>query len=88
MISADWAWDKNDICSYTLVLEQLLTTGGGWQDQYGGVFSGVKLLQSEAGFEQNPLVRWLPDQLFVHSDYRDCHHCCTIRESPVQPKVY
>lgn len=67
------AWDKNDICSYTLVLEQLLTTGGGWQDQYGGVFSGVKLLQSEAGFEQNPLVRWLPDQLFTHPDYRDCH---------------
>ena len=67
------AWDKNDICSYTLVLEQLLTTGGGWQDQYGGVFSGIKLLQSETGFEQNPLVRWLPDQLFVHPDYRDCH---------------
>ncbi len=67
------AWDKNDICSYTLVLEQLLTTGGGWQDQYGGVFAGVKLLQSEAGFEQHPLVRWLPDQLFVHPDYRDCH---------------
>lgn len=67
------AWDKNDICSYTLVLEQLLTTGGGWQDQYGGVFPGVKLLQSESGFEQNPLVRWLPDQLFVHPDYRDCH---------------
>ncbi len=64
------AWDKNEICSYTLVLEQLLTTGGGWQDQYGGVFSGIKLLQSEAGFEQNPLVRWLPDQLFVHPDYR------------------
>ena len=67
------AWDKNDICSYTLILEQLLTTGGGWQDQYGGVFSGIKLLQSEAGFEQNPLVRWVPDQLFVHPDYRDCH---------------
>lgn len=67
------AWDKNDICSYTLVLEQLLTTGGGWQDQYGGVFSGVKLLQSEAGFNQHPLVRWLPDQLFIHPDYRDCH---------------
>lgn len=67
------AWDRNDICSYTLVLEQLLTTGGGWQDQYGGVFSGVKLLQSEAGFEQNPLVRWLPDQFFVQPDYRDCH---------------
>lgn len=67
------AWDKHEICSYTLLLEQLLTTGGGWQDQYGGVFGGVKLLQSEAGFEQNPLVRWLPDQLFIHPDYRDCH---------------
>ena len=67
------AWDKNDICNYTLVLEQLLTTGGGWQDQYGGVFPGVKLLQSETGFEQTPLVRWLPDQLFVQPDYRNCH---------------
>ena len=31
------------------------------------------MLQSEAGFEQHPLVRWLPDQLFIHPDYRDCH---------------
>ena len=43
------------------------------RQQYGGVFSGIKLLQSEAGFEQNPLVRWLTDQLFVHPDYRYCH---------------
>lgn len=41
------AWDKNEICQRTLVLEQLLTTGGGWQDQYGGVLQGVKLLQTE-----------------------------------------
>ena len=67
------AWDKNEICRCTLVLEQLLTTGGGWQDQYGGVFSGVKLLQTESGFDQTPLVRWLPDQLFTNPEYRDCH---------------
>lgn len=67
------AWDKNEICQCTLVLEQLLTTGGGWQDQYGGVLPGVKLLQTEAGFEQSPLVRWLPEQLFTHPDYKDCH---------------
>ena len=30
-------WDKSTICNRTLVLEQLLTTGGGWQDQYLGV---------------------------------------------------
>ena len=35
------AWDKNEICQRTLVLEQLLTTCGGWQDQYGGVLQGV-----------------------------------------------
>ena len=67
------AWDRNEICRCTLVLEQLLTTGGGWQDQYGGVFSGVKLLQTESGFDRTPLVRWLPDQLFTNPEYRDCH---------------
>lgn len=34
------SWDKNDICQQTLILEQLLTSGGGWQDQYGGIFMG------------------------------------------------
>ena len=66
-------WDKYEICNRTLVLEQLLTTGGGWQDQYGGVLSGVKLLQTDAGWEQKPLVRWLPDQLFTAPEYRKCH---------------
>ena len=28
-------WDKAEIGHRTLTLEQLLTTGGGWQDQYG-----------------------------------------------------
>ena len=67
------AWDKNEICRRTLVLEQLLTTGGGWQDQFGGVLHGVKLLQSDAGFSQSPQVRWLPDYLFTNAEYRVCH---------------
>ncbi|MEG1161895.1 bifunctional fucokinase/fucose-1-phosphate guanylyltransferase [Bacteroides sp.] len=67
------AWNKNEICSRTLALEQLLTTGGGWQDQYGGVLQGIKLLQTEAGFAQEPLVRWLPEHLFTHPEYKDCH---------------
>ncbi len=66
-------WDKNEICKRTLVLEQLLTTGGGWQDQYGGVLQGVKLLQSTSGFNQDPLARWLPTDLFTTPEYRDCH---------------
>lgn len=66
-------WDKNEICRRTLVLEQLLTSGGGWQDQYGGVLQGVKLLQTQSGFNQSPLVRWLPDHLFSDGEYQKCH---------------
>lgn len=67
------AWDKNEIENRTLILEQLLTTGGGWQDQYGGVLHGLKLLQTNEGFNQNPLVRWLPEYLFTDPEYRPCH---------------
>lgn len=66
-------WDKQGIGSRTLVLEQLLTTGGGWQDQYGGVLHGVKLLQTQPGWHQEPMVRWLPDYLFTGDEYRKCH---------------
>ncbi|MGP1477014.1 MAG: bifunctional fucokinase/fucose-1-phosphate guanylyltransferase [Phocaeicola sp.] len=65
-------WDKNEICNRTLVLEQLLTTGGGWQDQYGGVLRGVKLLETTQGMDQNPQVRWLPDYLFTVPEYQAC----------------
>lgn len=67
------AWDKNEICRRTLVLEQMLTTGGGWQDQYGGVLGGIKLLQSQRGFDQMPQVRWLPNDIFVQPEYAACH---------------
>ena len=67
------AWDKAEIGKRTLVLEQLLTTGGGWQDQFGGVLHGVKLLQTGRGFEQDPLVRWLPDDIYTQPEYARCH---------------
>ncbi|MEG1685263.1 MAG: bifunctional fucokinase/fucose-1-phosphate guanylyltransferase [Bacteroides sp.] len=66
-------WDKNEICNRTLILEQLLTTGGGWQDQYGGVLRGVKLLQTHSGMDQSLQVRWLPDFLFTGAEYQKCH---------------
>jgi galactokinase/mevalonate kinase-like predicted kinase len=62
-------WDKQAICHRTSVLEQLLTTGGGWQDQYGGIIGGIKLLETEAGPQDNMLVRYLPDTLFTSPDY-------------------
>jgi galactokinase/mevalonate kinase-like predicted kinase len=66
-------WDKNEIGRRTLILEQMLTTGGGWQDQFGGVLGGVKLLQTGRGFDQSPQVRWLPNDLWIQPEYRPCH---------------
>ncbi len=66
-------WDKNEIGRRTLVLEQLLTTGGGWQDQFGGILPGVKLLQSDRGFDQKPIARWLPSSVFTQPEYHACH---------------
>ena len=66
-------WDKNEIGHRTLMLEQMLTTGGGWQDQFGGVLGGVKLLQTGKGFDQSPQVRWLPDDIWTQPEYKACH---------------
>ncbi len=57
-------WDKVEITQRTLALEQMLTSGGGWQDQVGGVFPGIKLVQTVPGLEQVPVVRWLPGRFF------------------------
>lgn len=66
-------WNKQDISTNTLILEQLLTSGGGWQDQYGGIFHGVKLLESGRGFVQTPQISWLPDFLFTDPAYKPYH---------------
>lgn len=65
-------WDLYEIGDRTLALEQMLTSGGGWQDQYGGIFPGIKLLQTERGFTQKPSVKWLPDSFFTKNEYKDC----------------
>ena len=57
-------WDKVEITQRTLALEQMLTSGGGWQDQVGGVFPGIKLVKTVPGLEQQPVVRWLPGRFF------------------------
>lgn len=57
-------WNRDMISARTLALEQWLTTGGGWQDQAGAIYNGVKLLQTSAGLRQRIQVRWLPEHLF------------------------
>ena len=39
--------DNDNIVNAVLMLEQMMTTGGGWQDQIGGLFGGLKLGSSD-----------------------------------------
>jgi galactokinase/mevalonate kinase-like predicted kinase len=49
---------QGDLFNRTLYMEQLMTTGGGWQDQIGGVVGGVKLITTEPGLFQVPRISW------------------------------
>ena len=37
---------QEELFNRTLYMEQLMTTGGGWQDQIGGVIGGIKHIQT------------------------------------------
>ena len=43
-----------------LCLEQMITTGGGWQDQIGGLVDGVKLITTRPGLPQAAHIERLP----------------------------
>ena len=49
---------RDELYARTSNLEQLMSTGGGWQDQIGGVAGGVKLITTQAGFDQTPTLAW------------------------------
>jgi fucokinase len=41
-----------ELSDQVMRLEQMMTTGGGWQDQAGGIFPGVKLVVTGPGLRQ------------------------------------
>ncbi|MBV9125939.1 MAG: hypothetical protein JO112_21520 [Planctomycetes bacterium] len=49
---------QDKLISRTSLLEQVMTTGGGWQDQVGGILPGVKLIRTRPGPDQTPTVFW------------------------------
>ena len=52
--------DDAELSRQTLSLEQLMTTGGGWQDQMGAIAPGIKLVTTAPGPEQRPRVDGIP----------------------------
>lgn len=45
-------YTENDLYSHVLAMEQIMSTGGGWQDQVGGVTPGLKYITSRPGVDQ------------------------------------
>ncbi len=48
--------DVASLIRRTSLLEQMMSTAGGWQDQAGGITPGVKLLRTRPGVDQVPRV--------------------------------
>jgi galactokinase/mevalonate kinase-like predicted kinase len=46
------------LIALTSILEQRMSTGGGWQDQIGGIIPGVKLIRTQPGADQTVSLSW------------------------------
>lgn len=46
-------WSDEDVYDIVLNLEQIMSTGGGWQDQVGGLTPGIKFITSKPGSRQH-----------------------------------
>lgn len=45
-------YTEAELYSHVLAMEQIMSTGGGWQDQVGGVTNGIKFITSRPGIRQ------------------------------------
>ena len=54
------SYDPARLIRLTSILEQRMCTGGGWQDQIGGLLPGMKLIETAPGYDQTPTCHPLP----------------------------
>ncbi|MEN6426449.1 MAG: L-fucokinase [Phycisphaerales bacterium] len=54
---------QRELFHSVLRLEQALTTGGGWQDQIGGVVDGVKMIVTEPGMVPDAHIHYVPSDI-------------------------
>ena len=50
-------YTEEDLYSHVLAMEQIMSTGGGWQDQVGGITPGLKYITSMPGVDQQLKVK-------------------------------
>lgn len=51
------ALSDSELYDIVLCMEQIMTTGGGWQDQVGGVVPGIKFITTKPGIAQRIQVK-------------------------------
>ena len=59
---------RDDLFLQVLEVEQMLTTGGGWQDQIGGLVGGLKYVESRPALKPRPVVHQLDPWAFEASE--------------------
>ncbi|MGA2612688.1 MAG: L-fucokinase [Spirochaetia bacterium] len=59
---------RDELFLQVLEMEQMLTTGGGWQDQIGGLVGGVKYIESRPALKPRPVVRQLDPWMFESAE--------------------
>jgi len=70
----------DELYNDVLELERMLTTGGGWQDQVGGLVGGVKYIETRPGLRPRLAIHQLDAWLF---EDRNCHDRMTLFYSGV-----
>ena len=70
----DIAYTEEDLYSHVLAMEQIMSTGGGWQDQVGGITPGMKYITSLPGINQQLKVAHveIPKETQRELDERFC----------------
>lgn len=67
-------YTEEELYSHVLAMEQIMSTGGGWQDQVGGMTPGLKYITAHAGMAQKLKVTHvdIPDEAKKELDERFC----------------
>ena len=68
----DVSYTEQDIYSRVLCMEQIMSTGGGWQDQAGGFTDGIKYISSQPGLDQVLQVTHLQVRVLDELNERFC----------------
>jgi len=64
--------ESRELFHAVLRLEQMLTTGGGWQDQVGGILPGTKYTITQAGMYPDPVSYFLPSDVLCPTMNNGC----------------